>query len=267
MLFYCQYRVFDGGNIWYNLTMVPEVPVAKTRVSVSKARPVSKTRPVSKATVSKTRPDARVSIANVVIAKARVSSAAVSKARVSIGAVVRIGLSLGICGPLGNVDSTDGVSPIVSGGSIAIWLVLADGGWGAIATDGDGSTSGWGSIGAGVSSIAIGSVSSVSSIAKAAVAIAMASMVAAIVGVSLSLTLGDVDSSDRVSDIVSRGGIAIGTVDTNCLQTISTIAISTMSTISCIAISTVSSIAKAAVAIAMASIAIGAVERISLCSN
>merc|ERR1712055_1022585 len=164
MLFYCQYRVFDGGNIWYNLTMVPEVPVAKTRVSVSKARPVSKTRPVSKATVS--------------------------KARVSIGAVVRIGLSLGICGPLGNVDSTDGVSPIVSGGSIAIWLVLADGGWGAIATDGDGSTSGWGSIGAGVSSIAIGSVSSVSSIAKAAIAIAMASIVAAIVGVSLSLCGG-----------------------------------------------------------------------------
>merc|ERR1719180_498862 len=49
--------------------------------------------------------------------------------------------------PLGNVDRTDRVSPVVTGGSVAVGLVGSNGGGGAVAADGNGGRGGGGSVG------------------------------------------------------------------------------------------------------------------------
>merc|ERR1719284_1657131 len=96
-----------------------------------------------------------------------------------------------VSGPLGNVDGSKRVGPVVAGGGVAVRLVGSDGGGGAVAADGDGGRGGRGGIGSSEGRGASGETSSVASIA---VSIEAAVAVRSVVGISLSLPLGDVTS-------------------------------------------------------------------------
>merc|ERR1719193_1103847 len=103
---------------------------------------------------------------------------------------------VGVSRPLGNVDGSKRVGPVVAGGGVAVRLVGSDGGGGAVATNGDGGRGGRGGIGSSEGRGASGENSSVTS-TVASVA------VSSVVGISLSLPLGDVTSTKGVSNVVA----------------------------------------------------------------
>merc|ERR1719193_1810083 len=113
---------------------------------------------------------------------------------------------VGVSRPLGNVDGSKRVGPVVAGGGVAVRLVGSDGGGGAVATDGDGGRGGRGGIGSSQGRGASGENSSVASIA---VSTESAVAVRSVVGISLSFPLGDVTSTKGVSNIVAGGSVAI----------------------------------------------------------
>merc|ERR1719464_2267980 len=135
--------------------------------------------------------------------------------------------------PLGNVDGTNRVSPVVTGGSVAVGLVGSNGGGGAVAAEGNGGRGGGGSVGSSKSRGASGKNSSVA-MAVTFVAVSTESSVAvrAVVGIGLSLPLGDVASTNGVSDVVARGSVAVGLVGSNGLQTVSPVSsVATMASV------------------------------------
>ncbi len=74
------------------------------------------------------------------------------RSSVSIAVSMSVAVAVeGISRPLGNVDSSNRVGPVVAGGSVAIGLVGSDGGGGAVAADGNGGRGGGGSGGGGSS--------------------------------------------------------------------------------------------------------------------
>ena len=117
-------------------------------------------------------------------------------------------------------------------------------GRGAVAADGDGGRGGRGGIGSSEGRGASGENSSVTStVASIAVSTESAVAVRSVVGISLSLPLGDVTSTKGVSNIVAGGSVAIGHVGSDSLQTVSSVA-------SVASIASVSSVAKAVSTIA-----------------
>ena len=155
--------------------------------------------------------------------------------------------------PLGNVDSSKRVSPVVAGGSIAVGLVGSNSGGGAVAANSDGGRGGWGGIGSSKSGCASGKNSAISgTITSVAVSTESSITVRAIVGISLSLPLSNVASTNGVSNVVARGSVAVGQVGSNSLHTISSKAsIASVSSMASVA-KTVTSIAGVAQAVAVA---------------
>jgi len=147
-------------------------------------------------------------------------SRGISKTMVTIGAIESISISLSFS--LGNMNSSNRVSNIASTGSIAIGNSGANGGRSSIATHSNGSTLSRssiaiGSMGSNGGSIAIGSMSSnrcgismgiskSRGISKTMVTIGAIESIS----ISLSFSLGNMNSSNRVSNIASTGSIAIG---------------------------------------------------------
>ena len=169
------------------------------------------------------------------------SSIAVSKSVAM--AVVRVS------GPLGNVDGSKRVGSVVAGGGVAVRLVGSDGGGGAVAADGDGGRGGRGGIGSSEGRGASGENSSVTStVASIAVSTESAVAVRSVVGISLSLPLGDVTSTKGVSNIVAGGSVAVGHVGSDGLQTVSSVAsIASIANVSSVAktVSTIAGVAQA----------------------
>merc|ERR1712055_1253362 len=121
--------------------------------------------------------------------------------------------------PLGNVHSSNRVSPVVAGGSIAIWLVGSNGGRGAVSADGNGGRGGRGSISSSKSRGASGKNSAISgTVTSVAVGTESSIAIRAIVGISLSLPLGDVTSTNGISNVVAGSSVAIGLVGSNSLH-------------------------------------------------
>merc|ERR1712037_680443 len=145
------------------------------------------------------------------------------------GAGVSVSVSMSVAverisRPLGNVNSSNRVSPVVAGGSIAIWLVGSDGGWGAVSADGNGGGGGGGSISSSKSRGASGKNSAISgTVTSVAVGTESSIAIRAVVGISLSLPLGDVTSTNGISNVVAGSSVAIGLVGSNSLHTVSTI--------------------------------------------
>ena len=166
--------------------------------------------------------------------------------------------------PLGNVDSSKRVSPVVAGGSIAVGLVGSNSGGGAVAANSDGGRGGWGGIGSSKSGCASGKNSAISgTITSVAVSTESSITVRAIVGISLSLPLSNVASTNGVSNVVARGSVAVGQVGSNSLHTISSKAsIASVSSMASVA-KTVTSIAGVAQVVAV-SVTVGVVVGVGL---
>merc|ERR1719264_1094905 len=103
---------------------------------------------------------------------------------------------------VGNVDCSNRVRPVVAGGSVAVRLVGSNGGGGAVAADGNGSRGSRGSISSSKSRGASGKNSAVSGTVTSVA-------IRAVVGISLSLPLGDVASTNGISDVVTGGSVAV----------------------------------------------------------
>merc|ERR1719237_1097634 len=83
--------------------------------------------------------NAGVSAAVSVSTSVSVSSIGVATKAIAIAIVgISLSLSIGLSLPLGNVDSSNRVSPVVAGGSIPVGDVGTNSGRGAVAADGDG---------------------------------------------------------------------------------------------------------------------------------
>ena len=165
--------------------------------------------------------------------------------------------------PLGNVDGSKRVSPVVAGGSVAVGLVGSDGGGGAVAADGNGGRGGGGSVGSSESGGASGKNSAVA-MAVSSVPVSTESTVAvrAVVGISLSLPLGNVASSNGVSDVVAGSSIAVGLVGSDSLHTVSTVS----SIASVASVANMAGVAKAITAVAgvAQAVAVGAIVGVGL---
>merc|ERR1719391_1960463 len=119
-----------------------------------------------------------------------------------------------ISGPLGNMDGSKRVSPVVAGGSVAVGLVGSNSGGG-----------GGGSVGSSKSGGASGKNSAVSgTVTSVAVSTESSIAIRAVVGISLSLPLSDVASTNGVSDVVAGGSVAVGQVSSDGLHTVSSVA-------------------------------------------
>jgi len=152
---------------------------------------------------------------------------------------------------VGNVDCSNRVRPVVAGGSVAVRLVGSNGGGGAVAADGNGSRGSRGSINSGKNSAVSGTVTSIA--------------IRAVVGISLSLPLGDVASTNGISDVVTGGSVAVGLVGSDSLHTVSTISsVASVASISDVAdVTDVAGVAKTISAVAQA-VAVGAVVGVGL---
>merc|ERR1712055_384604 len=183
------------------------------------------------------------------------------------GASVSVAVAVeGISRPLGNVDGSNRVGPVVAGCSIAVGRIGSDGGWGAVSADGNGGRGGRGSISSSKSRGASGKNSAISgTVTSVAVGTESSIAIRAVVGISLSLPLGDVTSTNGISNVVAGSSVAIGLVGSNSLHTVSTI--STVSSVASVAsISDVAGVPKtvASVARVAQAVAVGAVIGVGL---